>query len=215
MLAESLTASSLEEAVIYYQKALENSSVATDWLAGRGIDLNVALTARLGWVSDPVSGYEAFVDHICIPYDTPSGVRAVKFRRIDGGKPKYTAPLGQQTRMYNVKALANTDTIVICEGEIDTIIMHHIVGVNAVGISGVGNWKPHFPRVLRGFQNIIVVVDNDEKEDGSNPGQDLARRIIEAMPRARNVLLPKGMDVNDFYLAEGPEAVRERIGVHA
>lgn len=207
----------LEEAARTYEAAMLPSSPAVEYLESRGIGESPRRIARLGWVTDEnvAPGHEPFVNHISIPYIAPSGIVGMKFRRIDGGNPKYTAPLGQRVRMYNVMALQErSDTIVICEGELDTIVCNHIIGIPSVGIAGVSQFKPHFPRVLSGYGNVIVVADNDAKEDGSNPGQDLARRIIESIPRARNVLLPDGMDINEYYMAAGADAVRSRLGVH-
>ena len=206
----------LEEATSAYEEGMLPSSPAVEYLEGRGIVESARLIARLGCVTnDNVQpGHEPFVGHLSIPYITPSGVVALKFRRLDGGQPKYTAPLGQRVRMYNVMALQERgDTIVICEGELDAIVLG-MADVKAVAVAGVTQWKPHFPRMLRGFSNVIVVADNDKKDDGSNPGQDLAHRIVESIPRARNVLLPDGMDVNEYYLAAGPEALRTRLGIH-
>lgn len=212
---ESLSMPSLEEATAAYEEALLESGEGMEYLRGRGLDESVVRTARLGLVDNPVPGHEAFKGMICLPYVTPAGVVGHKYRRINDGNPKYTAPTGQRTRMYNVCSLqADTDTIVICEGEFDALIVQQ-VGLAAVSIPGVNNFKPHFPRVLRGFPNVIVATDNDDKEDGTNPGQDLAARIIASMPHARNVLLPPGMDVNEFFLAEGAEALRARLGMHA
>lgn len=206
----------LEEAAQQYQQSLA-SSPAEQYLESRGISETARHTARLGWVTadNVMPGHEPFVNHISIPYISPSGIVAAKFRRIDDGTPKYTAPMGQRVRMYNVMALQErTDTIVICEGELDAIILNHEAGIPSVAVAGVTQWKPHFPRMLKGFTNVVVVADNDKKDDGSNPGQDLAHRIIESIPRARNVLLPDGMDVNEYYLAAGASALRERLGVH-
>jgi DNA primase len=207
----------LEEATSLYQKGLEVSPEGVAYLASRGLSEEAVRTARLGYVSDPLPDHMHFAGMISMPYLSPNGVTALKFRRINGGNgPKYMAPLGQAVRMYNVLALSTrTDTIAVCEGEFDALIAHQMCGIGAVGISGVSNWKAHYPRMLKGFTNVLVVTDNDAKDDGSNPGQDLAARVLADIPRARNVLLPSGMDLNEFYLAEGADAVRDRLGVLA
>lgn len=211
--ADSLT-HFLEDATTAYQENLASSPEALAYLAGRGLSENAVRTARLGLCSTPQPGHEQFRDMISIPYETPTGVRALKFRRMDDGLPKYNAPLGQRTRLYNVMALQHaSDTIAVCEGEFDTMVLNHMVGVPAVGVSGANNWKPHYPRLLRGYSTVLVITDNDAKEDGSNPGQDLAARVLGDIQGARNVLLPPGMDVNEFYIAEGRDAVLRRLGL--
>lgn len=203
----------LEEATAAYQENLASSPEALAYLAGRGLSENAVRMFRLGLCSTPLPGHEQFKGMISIPYQTPTGVKAMKFRQLGDALPKYNAPLGQRTRLFNVMALQHAaDTIAICEGEFDAMVLSS-VGVPALGVSGSNNWKPHFPRMLRGFQNILVVTDNDAKADGSNPGQDLAARILSDIPSARNVLLPPGMDVNEFFCAEGREAVLRRLGL--
>ena len=208
---------SLEQATAAYEEALPSSSQAVEYLARRGLDENAVRTARLGVVFKPQPGHEQFQGMISIPYQTPTGVVAIKFRRLDNGQPKYTAPMGQRTRMYNVLALGRaTDTVAVCEGELDALVLEQMVSVPSVGVSGANNWKDHFPRLLRGFPNVLIVTDNDiEKDNGANPGQELATRILGTLPYARNILLPTGMDVNEFFLAEGREAFLRRLGIES
>lgn len=150
---------------------------------------------------------------VSIPYWTRSGVTAMKFRRINGPGPKYVGLTGQEVPMYNVEAIiSHKPYIVICEGELDTVVAHHVCGVNAVGIAGVHLWKSHHQRMLKGFNDIFIVVDNDDVEESDkNPGQDLALRIIRSLPWARNITLPRGMDLSEFVQAEGPAALRELL----
>ena len=49
------------------------------------------------------------------------------------------------------------------------------------------------------------------KEDGRNPGQELAKRIKEDLPAAIVVGLPGNEDVNDLYLHYGKDWFDERI----
>jgi 5S rRNA maturation endonuclease (ribonuclease M5) len=68
-------------------------------------------------------------------------------------------------------------------------------------------------RCLDGYDEIIVLTDNDEKDDGSNPGQELAKRIMSDLPEARNVLLPPGIDANKFVVTHGRDALVELLGL--
>jgi len=192
-------------------------SPAQGYLEARGISLEAALTARLGFVNNPEPGHEMYQGMLCIPYWTVSGVAAVKFRLVDDRPgPRYLWPTGQRSHMYNTSAvLSGKDYVVITEGELDTISAHYVAGVNAVGIAGVNHWKPHHARVLKGFPKIFVLTDNDDKENGDNPGQDLAARIIRDIPWARNVLLPRGSDVNDYLLQSGHNALAPLLGIVA
>ena len=152
---------------------------------------------------------------LAIPYWTVSGVEAMKFRAIDD-RPgaRYLWPQGQRSRLYNTEAvLTGADYVLVCEGELDTVVAHYVCGLNSVGIAGVQHWKSHHQRVLKGFSNVFVVVDNDDKEDGSNPGQDLAVRIMRDIPYARNITLPRGCDVTDYVQQFGHNALAQLLGI--
>lgn len=153
---------------------------------------------------------------LAIPYWNAGGtVSAMKFRRVrDHSGPRYLNQQGSTPGMYNASAavLSGKPHVVICEGELDAVIAHYVCGVNAVAIAGVNNWKKHHPRVLKGFRDIFVLADNDDRDD--NPGQNvLAGTILADLPRARNVLLPRGNDVTDFVLANGKDALAPLLGL--
>lgn len=168
----------------------------------------------LGTVTDPAPGHEHAVGALSIPYITRSGVVAVKFRRIDGTMPKYIWPTGQKIGLYNVSDLMiDTDTIAICEGEIDTMVMSGLCNIPAVGIAGVTQWREWFPIMFEGYKNIFIFADNDVKEDGRNPGQELAKRIKEDLSNAIVINLPENKDVNEVYLLEGADWFKDKVGL--
>lgn len=162
-------------------------------------------------MAEPVIGHDEFRNWLCIPFLTPSGVVALKFRRIAGdANPKYLSD--GDSRLYNVGALhRSSDMIAICEGELDTIILDGVVGIPAIGVPGVSSWKKHYPRVLEGYERVLIFADNDVKESGDNPGMDMAKRICREVPQAVTVSLPKGGDVNSAYLSEGADFLRDLV----
>jgi DNA primase len=185
---------------------------AVSYLMGRGITKEAASLFRLGSVVEPSAGHEHAIGRLSIPYITPAGVVGVKFRAIDDATPKYLWPTGQKIGLFNVLDLhKRSDTIAICEGEIDTIVLSGIVGVPAVGVAGVSQWKPWFPKLFESYSRILIFADNDVKEDGRNPGQELAKRIKEDLDKAEIIHLPDNKDVNDVYLHGGNSWFEERI----
>jgi phage/plasmid primase-like uncharacterized protein len=72
----------------------------------------------------------------------------------------------------------------------------------------VQSWKPHFSKLLSGYDSVYIVGDNDVKEDGSNPGLDFSKKVSQEVLNGVIVTLPPGMDINDYYLANGVEATR-------
>lgn len=200
---------SLTETAHRYHKALNTETAS--YLRDRGITKEAAGTFLLGTVNDPAPGHEHADGCLAIPYRTPTGVVGIKFRRVDGGTPKYIWPTGQKVGMFNVVDLhTGSPVLAICEGELDTLVMSALVGVPAVGVAGVSQWKPHFPKMFEGFDRIVIFADNDVKEDGRNPGMELAKRIKEDLDDAVVIQLPDNKDVNQVYLEEGKDWLYER-----
>jgi len=198
-----------EAAERYY---LNLTPQALSYLEARGITQAIAAKYLLGSVVEPSAGHEHSVGRLSIPYLTPTGVVGMKFRTIDDGTPKYLYPTGQKVGLFNVNDLhVYSNTIAICEGEIDTIVLAGIVGIPSVGVAGVSQWKPWFPKLFEGYSKVLIFADNDVKEDGRNPGQELAKRIKEDLDKATVVMLPDNQDVNEVFLTHGVEWFRDRI----
>jgi DNA primase len=212
MLSPAQLKSSLEAAV-QYNKDLNEEAI--NFLAGRGISKEVADQYLLGTIVVPVAGHENYKGWLSIPYLTVMGhCVGFKFRRLDEGKPRYGAPLGQKGHLYNVSDIILTsEYIAICEGELDTIVASAILGIPAVGVPGVQAWKSHFTRMFTGYGRVYVIGDNDLKDDGTNPGAEFSRMVAQEIGNATIVSLPAGMDLNDLYLAKGIEETKRTIGV--
>jgi len=202
----------LQEAAHHYAQAI--SDRALGYLAGRGISEETAARFRLGTITDPIEGHQGYEGWLAIPYFTALDLCVgFKFRRLDDGKPKYGAPVGQKSHLFNVVAtLSATKSIVICEGEFDAIIMEANCGIPAVGVPGVAAWKPYYKKLFNGFDIVYVVGDNDVKEDGTNPGAEFSRRVASEISNSQIVTLPPGLDITDFYLANGKEATANLVG---
>ena len=207
-MASNVQSKSLKEAALRY--AQEISPEALVALAERGISEQVAARFELGTVTDPMNGHEMYEGWIAIPYITALEMCVgYKFRRLDDGKPKYGSPVGQKAHLYNVKdTLIMSPYIVVCEGELDTVITSGVLGIPAVGVPGVQAWKPHFAKLFTGYDTVFIVGDNDIKEDGTNPGAEFSKRVASEILNSVIVTLPPGMDINDHYLKFGADATR-------
>jgi DNA primase len=140
---------------------------------------------------------------------------ALKFRADPNDRhgTKYMALPGQHPRLFNVAALRGEERVVaIVEGELDAIVMTHTVGVPAIGVPGAGTWLKHHRRCFADADQVFIVTDNDTgKKD--NAGQRLALKVAEDLRGSKIVTPPAGMDVTDWVVAEGVDAVRERLGL--
>lgn len=151
---------------------------------------------------------------LSIPYMTALGLCVgYKFRRLDDGKPKYGSPTGQKAHLYNVTDITiPSSRIVICEGELDTVIVSGVLGIPAVGVPGVAAWKEHFTKLFAGYDTVYIVGDHDVKEDGSNPGAEFSRRVNGEVLNGQIVSLPPNMDINEYYLTYGEEETKNLLG---
>ncbi|PVU81342.1 hypothetical protein DDP54_15690 (plasmid) [Cellulomonas sp. WB94] len=206
---------SLETATRTFQAALPGSAPAVEYLAGRGISRDTAERFQLGFVTEPVPGFERFMGMVAIPNicggDRPHVV-GIKFRRLpDEEGKKYDQP-SQPTRMFNARAIDEADEVLcITEGELDAVILEQL-GLHAIGVPGNTAWKAHYWRLLEGFPRLVLFRDNDD------PGLVLEKEIRRYdLPLVSYV--PPGVgekgDVTDSFLSgHGPELVSLALGVH-
>lgn len=196
----------LERATAAYEGHLAD---VMPYLSQRGISEQTARTYRLGYVAvPPVRGDDEYVGRLSIPYVTTGGVVDIRFRAITAGdEPKYKSRPGTQTRLFGVTALTkDADTIVLCEGEIDTMTMNQI-GVPAVGVPGANAWKDHWRLLFADYDNIVVMCDGDQA------GRDFGKRVAEKIDNVQVVHLPDGTDVNDLYTSGGEALLRDKVGI--
>ena len=210
-MASNVQSKLLLEAAQRYAQAISPEALAV--LDARGISEVVAAKYQIGTITEPINGHEMYQGWISIPYITAGGsCVGFKFRRVDEGKPKYGSPTGQKAHLYNVADITIMKPyIVVCEGELDTVIVSGVLGIPAVGVPGVAAWKSHFPKLFGGYETVYVVGDNDVKEDGSNPGAEFSKRVANEVMNSTIVTLPPNMDINDYYLAHGAEATRKLL----
>lgn len=193
------TLQNLEDMTSRYERSV---SLAEEYLSSRGLTIEDAATYRLGVVSDDSPESAPYLGRLSIPYLTPAGVRDIRFRALDGREPKYMSRPGAHGLMFNVGALwQDNDTIAICEGEMDAIVMDLFSGIPAVGIPGAQAWKKHFTKLFADYDRVLVI------GDGDTAGREFARSIVSKIEQAIPIYMDDGMDVNDLYLNRGVEGV--------
>jgi len=198
-----------------YQAQFKGSP-AEEYVRKRGLAV-VAERLCLGWVGSALTGHERLTGRLAIPYMRPAGgehlVATVRYRCIadhdckSHGGDKYKSVPGDTSRIYNSGSLLRgCDSIVVTEGEVDAMSWE-AAGVPAIGYQGTGAWRPHFNSALEGFPRVWLIADDDK------PGIVAADKRAAELPNARVVVLGGGHDSNSFYMAHGPEKLRERIGL--
>jgi DNA primase len=157
-------------------------------------------------VLEPLTGHEAYINRLAIPYITRSGVVDVRFRSLDLSEPKYMGMAGASTHLYNVGSLFRASSyICICEGEIDTITLDAVCGIPAVGVPGVNNWKKHYTRLLADFDKVFLFADGD------NAGTDFGKSLSRELGNLVVVQMPEGEDVNSMYRLHGADYFKNKI----
>jgi DNA primase len=190
------------------KKYAESIHLAEDYLANRGIPLEVARLAQLGVVAEPDTGHEQYAGRLAIPYITKTGVVDLRFRSLNPAvEPKYMGMTGAETRMYNVLDVQRAgDWIGVCEGELDTLTMSRCVGFPCVGVPGANSWKKHYTRLLADFERVFVFADGDA------PGREFANSLARELP-VTVVSFGDGEDVNSVYVSQGKDYILDKIGV--
>lgn len=201
----------LNHAAQTYYGYLTDSLKAVEYLKSRGITGEAARDFKLGYVKEPLENHDEMVGMLCIPFITPTGVSALRFRRIEGSGNKYHQESGTYTPLFNVRDLHRPETyIAFCEGELDGLVMSALVGVPAIALPGLGQWAKNgkfYKRVLQDYERVFVVMDTDDKGEG----QKTAGQIMRALPNGVNIKLP--FDVNDTFLQYGREFILKELGL--
>lgn len=190
---------SLEAATSAYEAEIEQ---AAGYLEGRGIGPRTAARFRLGVVAVPLVGHEEYAGRLAIPSIGPAGdIRGLRFRALDDSEPKYLGIHGQETRLFNPRAVVEAGQFIcITEGEIDAITLE-MCGLPAVGVCGANAWKPHYHRIFSGFESVYVLGDPD------SAGRGFAKTVTAMIEVATAVSMGASGDVNETYVKDGREGV--------
>lgn len=181
------------------------------YLTDHGLGYDQAMRYQLGIVDEPLPGDDQFRGMLSIPYLTPSGVAALKFRNLasEAGGGKYLQHAGQKVRLYNVLAyFAAGDVIGLAEGEVDAINATEALGLPTIGIPGTQMWAANariWRPIFKDFRAVILFADGDKA------GRDMAKELKEAIGwRLQVVPCPDGLDVSSAVAqGQAPELQRK------
>lgn len=200
------------------EKYAQNVEGLRSYLGARGISHDTATrVAHLGHVLEPEPGHERFEGWMSLPYVTPAGVVAMKFRCISDhdchavGCQRYDAPSGQKARLYGAGSLAHTDSPIaaVVEGEFKAMVVQQELGIPAVGTSA-GLWREHWARCLADFDEVLVIADNDDA--GVKHAKD---KVLKALPHQGRLVVPplEFPKIDDWLITVGAETVKKEIGL--
>lgn len=196
------------------------ANAGKDYLTSHGIgSYQIAKKYGIGVVIEPLTGDDDFKGMLSIPYLTKNGVKAIKFRNLNGGKPKNLVHKGQTIRLYNVNQYFTKGKVIgIAEGESDAIAATEILGVPTVGVPGAEDWKARrkiWAPLFKNFSSILVFTDGDpvNPATGLRPGEELGKAIVESLTwRAKIIKCPEGEDVCSMVASGRIEELTKQFG---
>ena len=191
----------------FYRQAHEdllNSPEALEYLHGRGIVDEMIERFNLGycenWKHSKAGETVPATKRIIIPRTT----RTYTARRIDEPQneieTRYTKVVeGKQKDLFNLQALEKAEILFVCEGELDAISLYQAGAKSVIGIGTINNAEVLIEEAKKHPDIIyILVLDNDpDKENGTNPGKDAQKRIATDMDAAG--LNAFCVNPSDFY----------------
>lgn len=180
-------------------------SAILEYLKTRGISEATAKTYSVG---DDGKGNIAF------PYIKDGQQVAVKFRparKIKDGERKMWREEGTDTTTLFGMQTVSGDTLVACEGEMDSMALYESGVKNVVSVPNGSedmNWVEANFKWLEQFKTITLCGDNDE------PGRDMVRKLIPKLGewRVRVANIPEGCkDANEVLFKHGKELLKNLI----
>ncbi len=187
-------------------------------LQSNGISTAIAEEARLLIArKEGKSGhFDMFRDRLMFPIvNSMNEVLGFGGRIIDQGEPKYLnspeTPVFIKGRvLYGLNQTArfirSEDQVVIVEGYMDLVALYQVGIKNVAATLGTALTLDHAKIVKRMTRNVLVLFDGDQA------GQDAAERSLPLLLQAdlypRGLILPQGMDPDDYVKNYGAEALK-------
>lgn len=151
-----------------------------------------------GFHPDELARYDIRAEggHIIIPVLGRNGAWYERQRCDQGCHPKYQAPKGEPSRLYNPLGLGpHSPEVWIAEGELDTLSLI-VAGAPAVGVLGTQSFDARKLALLYEGAEIVIAFDSDEA------GESQAERLAQLWPAhqvSRFDPAPYG-DVNEWMV---------------
>lgn len=110
--------------------------------------------------------------------------------------PKYVTRKGSRAGLFNGDTLLSTDKVVICEGEIDAMLLEQMGYPAVCSTGGAGKWEAAWASLFAHVRQIYILYDNDAA------GASGALKARMTLFRAKKIALPKGIkDVGKLWEA--------------
>ncbi len=174
-----------------------------EYLNARGITDELISENKLGW------GNFYGKNWITIPIPDKNGkYQFFKLRKDpedNNNTNKYMFyPAGSEATIYGWENLkGNKSTLIVCEGEFDSLILSKFALPAITSTAGAGTFKKEWLEHLANFENVYVAFDKDET--GERESEKLIATLAEKFPEMRlyKINFPErmteGKDVTDYF----------------
>ena len=157
------------------------------------------------------SGHEHLSGSLVIPViDAHGEVTEAYGRKLNdnlrAGTPLHLYLPGPHRGVWNEAALAASREVILCESLIDALTFWCAGYRNVTASYGVeGFTADHLAAFERhGTERVLIAYDRDEA--GDRAAEKLAVKLVAAGLDCYRILLPKGLDANEYALKVGPPA---------
>ena len=194
----------------------------TNVMRARRIELQVGEQAGLVKRSSRTTGeshYDLFRGRLMFPILSTSGdVLGFGGRVMGEGEPKYLnspeTPVFHKGRvLYGLDVTArfirSQDEAIIVEGYMDAVALYGAGLKNVAAILGTAFTPDHGKLIRRMTPNVVMLLDGDKA--GIQGAERSLPALLAADIRPRGVILPEGMDPDDFIREKGVEALRSEM----
>lgn len=122
------------------------------------------------------------------------GVKRRQSEIDDGYEAKYTQITGSRVGIFNADNLWEARQVIICEGEIDCMLLHQAGFIAVTSTGGAGSWRADWARFFTYIKDIRVLFDNDEA------GRKGAYSIAKSIRRSKVLSLPEEVkDIGELF----------------
>lgn len=194
----------------------------TNVTRARRIDLQIGEQAGLLKRSSRTTGeshYDLFRGRLMFPIVSTAG-EVVGFggRVMGDGEPKYLnspeTPVFHKGRMLygldvTARFIRSQDEAIIVEGYMDAVALYGAGLKNVAAILGTAFTPDHGKLIRRMTPNVVMLLDGDKA--GIHGAERSLPALLAADIRPRGVILPEGMDPDDFLREKGVEALRSEM----
>lgn len=165
------------------------------------------------------SHFDLFRGRLMFPILTTGGdVVGFGGRVVGEGEPKYLnspeTPVFHKGRvLYGLDVTArhirSEDEAIIVEGYMDAVALYRAGIRNVAAILGTAFTPEHGKLIRRMTPNVVMLLDGDAA--GIQGAERSLPALLAADIRPRGLILPEGMDPDDFVRAKGVEALRSEM----